>query len=131
MTSPEVTAVDTSPILTTHPLLGAAAALLGAGREQFHSNILGLNVRIGNGITDHGLLGFRGALSPDSTGPTALGRVVELIGMQVRQQVFMLAVSDSFLLIAMCCASCLAVVAFMSRAPTQYSQIIVSISGSQ
>jgi DHA2 family multidrug resistance protein len=100
-------------------------------REQFHSNIIGLNVQIGNGITDQRLLGFRGALSPDSTGRTTLGRAVELIGMQVRRQAFTLAISDSFLLIAMCCVSCLVVVAFMSRVPTQYSQIIASNSGSQ
>src|ERR1700756_2854807 len=32
-------------------------------REQFHSNMLGLNVQLGNGLTDHRLLGLRGAFS--------------------------------------------------------------------
>lgn len=99
-------------------------------REQFHSNILGLNVRLGNGITDRRLLGFRAALSSHSTGLAATGRAAELIGLQIRQQAFTLAILDSFLLIAACCVSCLVVVAFMSKVPTQYHQIIASNSGS-
>jgi MFS transporter, DHA2 family, multidrug resistance protein len=100
-------------------------------REQFHSNILGLNVRLGSGITDQWLMGLRAALSPYSTGPTATGRAVDLMGLQVRQQAYTLAISDSFLLIAMCCVSCLVVVACMSKVPTQYRQIIASNPGSQ
>jgi DHA2 family multidrug resistance protein len=109
------------------------ASLMGhfiAIREEFHSNILGLNVGLGNGIADHRLLGLRAALSPHSTGFAAAGRAAELVGLQVRQQAFTLAISDSFLLIAMCCVTCLVVVAFMSKVPTQYHQIVASNSGS-
>jgi MFS transporter, DHA2 family, multidrug resistance protein len=101
-----------------------------AVREEFHSNILGLNVQLGNGITDHRLLGMSAALSPQSTGPTAIGRAVDLLGMQVRQQAYTLAISDSFLLIALSCVFCLVVVAFMTRVNTEYGQIIASDSGS-
>jgi len=104
----------------------AGASLLGrfiATREQFHSNILGLNVQAGSAATDQRLLGFQAALSPHSTGLTAAGRAGDLLGLQVRQQAFTMAVSDSFLLIALCCVSCLLVVASMSKVPTQYRQV--------
>jgi MFS transporter, DHA2 family, multidrug resistance protein len=52
----------------------------------------------------------------------------ELLALQVRQQAFTLAISDSFLLIAVCCVVCLVIVAFMSTVPTQYRQIIASSS---
>ena len=109
------------------------ASLMGhfiAIREQFHSNILGMNVRLGNGIAGQRLQQFRAALSSHSTGLAAAGRAVDVVGLQVRQQAFTLAISDSFLLLAMCCVSCLFVVAFMSRVPTQYRQVIAMKSGS-
>jgi DHA2 family multidrug resistance protein len=92
-------------------------------REEFHSNMLGLNVQLGNGITDLRLLGLQHAFSSYSTGPTAIGRAAEVLGLQVRQQAFTLAISDSFLLVAACCLACLVVVAFMSTVPTQYRQV--------
>ena len=54
---------------------------------------------------------------------TAIGRAAEVLGLQVRQQAFTLAISDSFLLLAACCVACLVVVAFMSTVPTQYRQV--------
>ena len=61
-----------------------------------------------------------------STGLTAMGRAAEVLGLQVRQQVYTLAISDSFLLLATCCVACLVVVAFMSTVPTQYRQVTVT-----
>ncbi len=92
-------------------------------REQFHSNVLGLNVQLGNGLTDSRLLGLQHAFASHSTGPTATGRAAEVLGLQVRQQACTLAVSDSFLLMATCCVACLVVVSFMSRVPTQSRQV--------
>ena len=92
-------------------------------REQFHSNMLGLNVQLGNGLTDYRLLGLQHAFASHTTGLTAAGRAVEVLGLQVRQQAFTLAISDSFLLVATCCVACLVVVAFMSKVPTQYRQV--------
>jgi MFS transporter, DHA2 family, multidrug resistance protein len=94
-----------------------------AVREEFHSNMLGLNVQLGNVLTDHRLLGLGHAFAPHSTGHTPVARAVEVLGLQVRQQAFTLAISDSFLLVAACCLACLVVVAFMSAVPTQYQQV--------
>jgi MFS transporter, DHA2 family, multidrug resistance protein len=92
-------------------------------REEFHSNMLGLYVQLGSGITDHRLLGLGHAFAPHSTGPTAIGRAGEVLGLQIRQQAFTLAISDSFLLLAACCVTCLVVVACMATVPTQYRQV--------
>ena len=94
-----------------------------AVREQFHSNKLGLNVQLGNTLTDSRLLGLQHAFASHSTGLAAAGRAAEILGLQVRQQAFTLAISDSFLLLATCCVACLVVVAFMSTVPTQYRQV--------
>ena len=94
-----------------------------AVREQFHSNKLGLNVQLGNTLTDSRLLGLQHAFASHSTGVTAAARAAEALGLQVRQQAFTLAISDSFLLLATCCVACLVVVAFMSTVPTQYRQV--------
>jgi DHA2 family multidrug resistance protein len=92
-------------------------------REQFHSNMLGLNVRLGSDLTNYRVVGLQHAFASHSTGLTATGRAAAALGLQVRQQAFTLAISDSFLLLATCCVACLVVVAFMSTVPTQYRQI--------
>ena len=94
-----------------------------AVREQFHSNMLGLNVQLGNSLAQHRLLGLRHAFTPQSTGLIATGRAADVLGLQVRQQAFTLAISDSFILLAICCVTCLVVIAFMSKVPTQYRQV--------
>jgi len=94
-----------------------------AVREQFHSNKLGLNVQVGNTLTDSRLLGLQHAFASHSTGLAAAGRAAEILGLQIRQQAFTLAISDSFLLLATCCVACLVVIAFMSKVPTQYQQV--------
>jgi DHA2 family multidrug resistance protein len=91
--------------------------------EEFHSNMLGLSVQLGNSLTDTRLLRLQHAFAPHSTGLTAMGRAAEVLGLQVRQQAYTLAISDSFLLVATCCVVCLAVVSFMSKVPTQYQQV--------
>jgi MFS transporter, DHA2 family, multidrug resistance protein len=95
-------------------------------REQFHSNILGLNVHLGDVLTDQRLFGLGHAFASHSTGTTAVGRAAEVLGLQVRQQAFTLAISDSFLLVAACCVACLVAVAFMSAVPTQYRQVVAA-----
>jgi MFS transporter, DHA2 family, multidrug resistance protein len=97
-----------------------------AVREEFHSNILGLNVQLGNALTDQRLFGLGHAFAAHSTGPTAIDRGAELLALQVRQQAYTLAISDSFFLVAACCVLCLNVVAFMSAVPTQYRQIVAA-----
>jgi DHA2 family multidrug resistance protein len=97
-----------------------------AVREEFHSNILGLSVQPGSGMTGSRLLGLQHAFASHSTGPTALGRAAEVLSLQIRQQAFTLAICDSFLLVAACCVVCLVVVAFMSRVPTEYRQVVAA-----
>src|SRR6266581_648388 len=97
-----------------------------AVREEFHSNMLGLNVQLGNVLTDHRLFGLGHGFAQHSTGAAAVERAAEVLGLQVRQQAFTLAISDSFLLVAACCVACLVVVAFMSTVPTQYRQVVAA-----
>jgi MFS transporter, DHA2 family, multidrug resistance protein len=113
---------ESAPKLTTHPYVV---------REQFHSNMLGLNVQLGNVLTVHRLLGLRGAFSTHSIGLAATGRAAEAPAMQVRQQAFTLAISDSFIVLATCCAIRIVIVQFMSRVPTQYHQVIASNAGTK
>jgi hypothetical protein len=98
-----------------------------AVREEFHSNKLGLNVQLGNSLTDSRLLGFQHAFAPHPTRLTPMGRAAEVLGLQVRQQAHTLAISDSFLLLATCCVGCLMVVSFMSRVPTPYGQVTAPV----
>jgi DHA2 family multidrug resistance protein len=92
-------------------------------REQFHSNMLGLNVRLASGTADHRLLGLEHAFAPHSNSVSAAGQAAEVLSLQVRQQAFTLAISDSFLLLAACCVGCLVIVALMSKVPTQYEKV--------
>jgi DHA2 family multidrug resistance protein len=96
-------------------------------REKFHSNILGSGVQLGSGITDNRLFGFTALLSEHSSGiPAAASRAVEIIGLQVRQQAFTLAIADSFTLIAIIATACLLVIAAIGKVQTQYKQVLAT-----
>jgi DHA2 family multidrug resistance protein len=69
-------------------------------REQFHSNMLGLNVERGSWLTDKRIQSLRGGMLPASTGPQeALSRAIKLLGQQVRAQAYTMAIADGFILI--------------------------------
>jgi DHA2 family multidrug resistance protein len=108
----------------------AGAAFLGhflSRREQFHSNILGLGVQLGDLATRQRLLGLSAAMRSHSSGlTTATGRAAEILGLQVRQQAFTLAITDSFLLLAWASVCCLLVIACMAQVPKQYRQVVNS-----
>jgi MFS transporter, DHA2 family, multidrug resistance protein len=96
-------------------------------REQFHSNILGLNVQLGEPATSQRLSALTAGMSAHSTGmQEATTRAASILGLQVRQQAFTLAISDSFLLIAWSAVCCLVVIACMARVPTQYRQVVAA-----
>jgi MFS transporter, DHA2 family, multidrug resistance protein len=98
-----------------------------AVREQFHSNILGLGVNLGEPATTQRLLGLSAAMSAKSSGSdAAIGRAGEILGLQVRQQAFTLAITDSFTLVAWSVVCCLLVVACMARVPTQYRKVVAA-----
>ena len=70
-------------------------------REQFHSNMLGLNVQAGGWLTDERLRMLSGGLLPGSTGlDEAQAHAVGLLSQQVRGQAYTLATVDGFVLIA-------------------------------
>jgi len=106
MTGSDARTQDTRPTVTTHLLLGVAGVFLGA-----------LIATCTGRLMSAGLADIRGALH---LGVDEGSWILEL---QVRQQAYTLAISDSFLLLATCCVSCLAVVFFMSKVPTEYRQI--------
>jgi MFS transporter, DHA2 family, multidrug resistance protein len=95
-----------------------------AVREQFHSNILGLGVQLGQVATDQRLLGLTAGMMSRSPGlRAATGRAGEILGLQIRQQAFTLAITDCFMLVAYSVVCCLIIVAFMAPVPTQYRQV--------
>lgn len=99
-------------------------------REEFHSNILGLGVQLGTAATDQRLLSLGAGVASRSNGlGGAAGRAGEILGLQVRQQAFTLAIADSFRLVAWAAIACLVVVACMGHVTTQYRQVIAAPAG--
>jgi MFS transporter, DHA2 family, multidrug resistance protein len=95
-----------------------------AVREQFHSNILGLGVQLGQQATDQRLLGLTADMMHHASAGTAMERAAEILGLQVKQQAFTLAITDSFLAVVAVIVCCLFVVACMAPVPTQYRKIL-------
>jgi DHA2 family multidrug resistance protein len=96
-------------------------------REQFHSNILGLGVHLGDAATRHRLFLLSAAMAPHSTGANmAIGRASEILDMQVRRQAFTLAIGDSFMLIAWSAVLSLILIACVSRVPIQLRQVVAT-----
>jgi DHA2 family multidrug resistance protein len=108
-----------SAFMHTIRLLGGQIGSVALGRfitvrEQFHSNLLGLNVDPGNWITAERLHGLAAALTPFSAGADeAQARSAALLAGQVRAQAFTLAYSDSFQLIAWTIAGYLLLLVFL------------------
>jgi len=106
----------------------AGAALMQhfiPAREQFHSNILGLSVSMGQQATNQRLSGLSAAMASHSQGLlAATERAGAILSLQVRQQAFTLAIADSFMLLACAAIFCLFIVACMGQVPKQYQQII-------
>jgi DHA2 family multidrug resistance protein len=96
-----------------------------ATREQFHSNILGLGVQLGQPSTYQRLFGLSAGVRSQSPGlSAATGRAGEILGLQIRQQAFTLAITDSFMLVAYSVVCVLIVIACMAPVPTQYRQVV-------
>jgi DHA2 family multidrug resistance protein len=96
-------------------------------REQFHSNILGLGIQLGEPATQQRLYELSGAMAPRSTGANmAVERALEILNLQVRQQAFTLAIIDSFRLVAWAAVCCLIVIACTTRVPTQFRQVMAT-----
>ena len=69
-------------------------------REQFHSNLLGLHVQVGNWLTDDRLKALAVGVFPGSTGlEESRDRAVQILSEQVRAQAYTMAIADAFILI--------------------------------
>ena len=83
-------------------------------REHFHSNMLGLNVDIGNWITTQRLGFLTQMLFPGSAGAEeAQARAAQLLGGQVRLQAYTLAYADGYLAVAFVAAFAIVLIACM------------------
>jgi MFS transporter, DHA2 family, multidrug resistance protein len=93
-------------------------------REQFHSNMLGLHVQIGNWLTDERLrIATLGVLSDSSGSEEAQARAAALLSQQVHAQAYTLAISDGFVLIAAVAAAYLIVMLLMQPAKISYQDL--------
>jgi DHA2 family multidrug resistance protein len=93
-------------------------------REEFHSNMLGLHVQIGNWLTDEHLRIVTLGMLPGSSGfEEAQARAGALLGQQVHAQAYTLAVADGFVLIAWVAAAFLMVMLFMHRVKPSYQDL--------
>ena len=97
-------------------------------REQFHSNVLGLHVQAGSLATNERIAGLTAAMKAQASSPdVAVGRAAVLLGLTVRKQVFTLAVTDCFLLLACASVACLVVISFLAPLKLQYKQLLASL----
>ena len=94
----------------------AAMQRLVAVREQFHSNMIGLHVEAGAWLTDERLRMLTGGITPGSSGQEeAQMRAVTLLGGQVRQQAYALAVADGFIAMAWLAVGIIVLIALMRK----------------
>jgi DHA2 family multidrug resistance protein len=83
-------------------------------REQFHSNLIGLHVEVGDWLTDERLRLLTGGVGANSAGvEEAQKRSATLLAGQVRQQAYTLAYTDGFTIIAWVCVGIIVLIACM------------------
>src|SRR5277367_3927297 len=93
-------------------------------REQFHSNLLGLNVQAGSWLTVDRVRLLSAGLFPGSIGPEeAQHRAVALLSQQVRAQAYSLAVADGFILIAWVVVAYLLMMLFLRPGSISYRDL--------
>ena len=93
-------------------------------REQFHSNMLGLHVQIGNWLTDEQLRSASLGMLPGSSGQEeAQARAGALLGQQVHAQAYTLAIADGFVLIAGVAAAFLLIMLLMHPVRPSYQDL--------
>jgi len=93
-------------------------------REQFHSNLLGLNIQAGDWLTEERLAALIGRLMQDSAGPEAAQyRAVGILNQQVRAQSYTLAIADAFTLIGWIVAAYLLLMLFLRPAKISFNDL--------
>jgi DHA2 family multidrug resistance protein len=97
-------------------------------REEYHSNLLGLNVEPGSLAANERIAALTAGMQAQATtSDVAMGRASTLLALTVRKQAFTLAVTDCFLLLGCASIACLIVIACMEPAKTQYKQMIAAL----
>jgi len=93
-------------------------------REQFHSNLLGLQVQMGDWLTDERVRMLTGGLLPGSSGSEeAQSRAVGILSQQVRAQAYTLATSDAFILIGWVAVGYLLLMLFLRPAKFSFGDL--------
>jgi DHA2 family multidrug resistance protein len=97
-------------------------------REEYHSNLLGLNIQSGSLATSQRIAALTAGMQAQATtSDVAMGRASTLLALTVRKQAFTLAITDCFLLLGCASIACLIVIASMEPAKTQYKQMIAAL----
>jgi DHA2 family multidrug resistance protein len=93
-------------------------------REKFHSNLLGLNVRADDWLTDHRLRLLSAGLAPKSAGlAEAHDRALDILGRQIRAQAYTMAIADGFILIGWTAAVYLLLMLFLRPGKFSYKDL--------
>ncbi|HEX4770829.1 MAG TPA: MFS transporter [Bryobacteraceae bacterium] len=93
-------------------------------REQFSSNMLGLNVQSGNWLTDERLRILGAGLLPSSTGADeSQARAVVLLSQQVGAQAYTLAIRDGFVLIGWMAVAYLLLMLFLRHGKITFKDL--------
>jgi DHA2 family multidrug resistance protein len=93
-------------------------------REEFHSNMLGLHVQVGDWLTDEHLRLISLGMLPNSSGmEEAQARAGALLGQQVHAQAYTLAIADGFVLIAGVAAAFLLLMLIMNPVKVSYQDL--------
>jgi DHA2 family multidrug resistance protein len=93
-------------------------------REQFHSNLLGLHVQLGDWLTDERIRLLSAGLLPQSVGPDeAQYRATAILGQQVRAQAYTLATADCFILIVWVAAAHLLLMLLLRQGKISYRDL--------
>jgi DHA2 family multidrug resistance protein len=93
-------------------------------REEFHSNLLGLHVQVGDWLTDERLHLISLGMLPRSSGvDEAQARAGALLGQQVHAQAYTLAIADGFVLITGVAVAFLLLMLLMNPVKVSYQDL--------
>jgi DHA2 family multidrug resistance protein len=93
-------------------------------REEFHSNMLGLHLQLGNWLTDDRIRGLTARFLPLSSGADeAQFRAIDVLSRQIKAQAYTLAVADGFILIGWMVVIYLVMMLFLKPAQISYRDL--------
>jgi DHA2 family multidrug resistance protein len=93
-------------------------------REEFHSNLLGLNVQLGNWLTDDRIRGLTARFLPVSGGADeAQIRAIDVLSRQVKAQAYTLSIADGFIVIGWMVVAYLTLMLFLRPGRISYQDL--------